>query len=219
MIERGRVTVDGAPAAIGQVVDPERVRIEIDGVPLPVAPGVVYLLLYKPVGVISSADDPQGRPTVLDLVDAEQRVYPVGRLDQDSEGLILLTNDGDLTHRLTHPRFGVERTYTAVVAGHPGTSVLRRLQRGIDLDDGPAHAVRARRLETHGDSALIELVMTEGRNREVRRMMDAVGHPVRRLVRTSIGPLRDTRLRPGSFRHLTVDEVRSLYAAAGAGDD
>lgn len=215
MIERGRVTVDGMPAHIGQVVDPDSVRVEIDGIPLPVAPDLVYLLLYKPVGAVSTASDPQGRTTVVDLVGAEQRVYPVGRLDQDSEGLLILTNDGDLTHRLTHPSFGVERSYAALVAGVPGATVLRRLVDGVELDDGPARAVRARRLEAHGDSALVEIVMTEGRNREVRRMMDAVGHPVRRLVRTAIGPLSDRTLRSGTFRPLTIREVRALYEAAG----
>jgi pseudouridine synthase len=218
MIERGRVTVDGAPAHVGQVVDPETARIEIDGVPLPVAPDLVYVLLYKPVGVISTADDPQDRPTVVDLVGSEQRLYPVGRLDHDSEGLIILTNDGDLTYRLTHPRFGVERTYTALVSGVPPTAALRSLERGVELDDGLARAVRARRLAVHGDSAMIEITMIEGRKREVRRMMDAIGHRVERLIRTGIGPIRDRRLQPGTFRALTVDEVRALYRAAAPGD-
>jgi pseudouridine synthase len=218
MIERGRVTVDGAPAHVGQVVDPETARIEIDGVPLPVAPDLVYVLLYKPVGVISTADDPQDRPTVVDLVGSEQRLYPVGRLDHDSEGLIILTNDGDLTYRLTHPRFGVERTYTALVSGVPPTAALRSLERGVELDDGLARAVRARRLAVHGDSAMIEITMIEGRKREVRRMMDAIGHRVERLIRTGIGPIRDRRLQPGTFRALTVDEVRALYRAAAPDD-
>jgi len=217
MIARGRVTVDGAPARIGQTVDPDTARVEIDGVPLPVAPGLVHILLYKPVGVVSTADDPQGRPTVVDLVANERRLYPVGRLDSDSEGLIILTNDGDLTNRLTHPRYGVERTYAALVDGVPTAADLRRLVDGVDLDDGPARAVRARRLARHGESAMIEVVMIEGRKREVRRMLDAVGHPVRRLVRTGIGPIRDGRLQPGRWRPLSVAEVRALYEASGAG--
>jgi 23S rRNA pseudouridine2605 synthase len=217
MIERGRVTVDGLPAHIGQTVDPETARVEIDGVPLPVAPGLVHLLLYKPVGVVSTADDPQGRTTVVDLVAGDSRLYPVGRLDYDSEGLIILTNDGDLTNRLTHPRYGVERTYAALVDSVPTPADLRRLVEGVDLEDGPARAVRARSVARHGGSAMIEVVMIEGRNREVRRMMDAIGYPIRRLVRTGIGPIRDGRLQPGASRPLTMAEVRALYEASGAG--
>ena len=193
-------------------------RVSVDGIPLPVRPGLVYRLLNKPVGVVSTADDPQGRTTVVDLVEAPTRVYPVGRLDADSEGLLLLTNDGDLTERLTHPRYGVTKTYLARVEGVPARAALRTLVDGVELDDGPAHAVSARVVDTHGQEALVEIVMTEGRNREVRRLCDAVGHPVRRLVRTAIGPLRDRDLKPGEWRDLTVDEVRSLYGAAGVSD-
>jgi pseudouridine synthase len=173
----------------------------------------VYVLLYKPVGVISTAEDPQGRPTVVDLVDAGTRVYPVGRLDADSEGLLILTNDGDLTERLTHPRYGVTKTYLALVEGHPGRAALRRLTDGIELEDGPARAVSARAIDRSGGESLIEIVMTEGRNREVRRMLDAVGHTVLRLVRTAIDGLVDRELAPGDHRPLTLEEVRRLYGA------
>ena len=207
--------MNGAVAHVGQKVDPEVDRVEIDGIPLAVKPGLVHYLVYKPPGIISSADDPQGRPIVTGLVPAQPRVFPVGRLDEASEGLLILTNDGELAHRLTHPRFGVQKTYTALVSGVPASSALRRLTEGVDLDDGPARALRAKVLDRHGDRALLEVVMGEGRKREVRRMCAAVGHPVERLVRTAIGPLRDPHLSPGTWRLLTVEEVRSLYEAAG----
>ncbi len=216
MIRDGRVTVDGAPAHLGQKVDVETAIVEVDEVRLPIRPDLVYLLLYKPQGVISTADDPQGRTTVVDLIGHETRIYPVGRLDAESEGLLLLTNDGDLTERVTHPRYGVTKTYLARVEGHPGAAAMRSLTSGIPLDDGPAAAVSARVIDRSGPEALIELVMAEGRKREVRRMLDAVGHPVRRLVRTAIGPITDRELAPGTWRTLSMDEVRKLYAAAVA---
>jgi pseudouridine synthase len=169
--------------------------------------------LYKPPGVISTASDPQGRPTVTGLVPDDPRVFPVGRLDADSEGLLLLTNDGDLANYLTHPRFGVEKHYTVRVRGRPEKSALKRLEAGVDLDDGPARAVRARLVDDQGEQALIEVVMAEGRKREVRRLMDAIGHTVLDLVRTKIGALGDRRLRAGEWRDLTIDEIRTLYSS------
>jgi len=192
----------------------ETSRVEVDGVPLPVAPGLAYYLAYKPVGVISTADDPQGRPTVVDLVPVFPRVYPVGRLDADSEGLLLLTNDGDLANLVTHPRYGVVKTYLALVDGVPTSEALRRLVRGVVLDDGVATVRSARLVDAQGGRGLVEVVMGEGRKRELRRMLIAVGHEVSELVRTSIGPLRDASLRPGTWRCLTIAEVRALYAAA-----
>jgi len=185
--------------------------VTVDGVPLPVRPGLVYYLLYKPPGVVSTAHDPQGRPTVIGLVPESPRVYPVGRLDADSEGLLLVTNDGDLTARLTHPRFGVRKTYVAEVRGTPLRSELRRLTEGVELEDGPARATAARLLEAVSGRALVEIVMTEGRKREVRRLLDAVGFPVVRLTRVAVGTVRDRSLRPGTWRELTVHEIRSLY--------
>jgi 23S rRNA pseudouridine2605 synthase len=208
------VSVDGATAHIGQQADADAVDIRIDGVPLPVAPGLVYYLAYKPTGMVSTADDPQGRPIVVDLVPADSRVVPVGRLDADSEGLIILTNDGDFTLRITHPRYGVHKTYVALVDGMVDSGLPATLVAGVDLDDGRARALRARVIDRSRDASIVEVVMGEGRNRIVRRMLDAAGHPVRRLTRTAIGPVTDQQLEPGTSRPLTVDEVRSLYAAA-----
>ncbi len=214
-IAAGRVTVDGVAARIGQKVDPETARVEVDGVPLPVRPGLVHYLVNKPVGVTSTAADPHAERVVTDLVPPQPRVFPVGRLDVDSEGLLLLTNDGELANLVTHPRYGVTKTYVVRVAGVPARAALRRLTAGVDLDDGPAAALGAKLVDRFGDEALVEVVMGEGRKREVRRMFDAVGHPVTRLVRTAIGPLRDRSLEPGRWRPLTVEEVRALYEAAG----
>lgn len=213
LIAQGRVTVDGRPARIGQRVDPETQEVAVDGKPIPIRPGLVWYLLYKPVGVISTADDPQGRRTVVDLVPSEPRVYPVGRLDADSEGLIVLTNDGRLANYLTHPRYGVEKTYLVLVEGRPGKWV-DQLTGGVELDDGMAAARRARVVDTLKGRTLVEIVMTEGRKREIRRMCSALGHEVVRLVRTAIGPISDRQLKPGTWRHLEPEEVAALYAAA-----
>ncbi|MDX2467708.1 MAG: pseudouridine synthase [Acidimicrobiia bacterium] len=216
LIRAGRVTIDGKVAVLGDRGDPQTARITVDDVPLPVRPDLVYALLYKPHGVISTADDPQGRPTVIDMVDAGTRLYPVGRLDADSEGLILLTNDGSLTNLVTHPRYGVTKTYLAKIHGNPGNAAMRSLVEGVELEDGLAKAVSARIVDRHKSQSLVEIVMSEGRKREVRRMFEAVGHDVDRLVRLAIGSVRDGSLEPGAWRPLTLDEVRSLYADAGA---
>ena len=207
------MTVDGERAHVGQRVDPSAVHVEVDGLPLPLAPDLASYLVYKPVGTVSTADDPQGRPTVVELVPATNRVYPAGRLDADSEGLMILTNDGDLTLRITHPRYGVHKTYVVLVAGIVEPATLRRLTAGIQLDDGPAMAVASRLLDHSDGRSLVEVKMGEGRKRIVRRMFDEVGHPVERLVRTAIGPIRDGSLKAGDHRTLTIDEIRSLYAA------
>jgi 23S rRNA pseudouridine2605 synthase len=191
--------------------------VEVDGIPLPVRPDIVHYLLYKPVGVISAASDPHGRKTVVDLVPGATRLYPVGRLDVDSEGLIIITNDGELAHVLTHPRFGVEKVYVARVRGHPTARALRSMTRGVELDDAPARAQWVRVTSRSDDESLVEVVMTEGRNREVRRLLAAVGHETRALVRTAIGPVRDPHLSAGKWRPLTIEEVRALHAAAEAG--
>jgi 23S rRNA pseudouridine2605 synthase len=211
LIREGRVTVDGKTALLGDRCDPETSAVMIDGARIPVAPGLVTYLVSKPMGVVSTRDDPHGRQTVVDLVPSQPRVWPVGRLDADSEGLMLLSNDGDLTHHVTHPSNGVTKTYLARVQGNPGRAGLCRLVDGVDLDDGAARAVSARRIDVSGGQALIEIVMGEGRNREVRRMFEAIGHPVERLVRTSIGPISDRTLGPGAWRVLTPSEVVSLY--------
>jgi 23S rRNA pseudouridine2605 synthase len=212
LIEDGRVRVNGEVAVLGRRVDAENDLIEIDGAAIGVRSGLVHYLLNKPAGVVSTAKDPQGRTTVVDLVPAEPRVVPVGRLDLDTEGLLLLTNDGELTHRLTHPSFGVDKEYLAEVEGNPSRQALRRLREGVELEDGLTSPAKVSMLSP----GVVRIVIHEGRNRQVRRMCEAVGHPVVRLVRTRIGPLRDTTLSPGSWRALTVDEVRSLERAVAA---
>jgi 23S rRNA pseudouridine2605 synthase len=215
LIAAGRVTIDGRVAILGDRVEVDHQRVEVDGVPLPVSPGLVTYLIYKPIGVVSTASDPEGRPTVVDLVPPDPRVVPVGRLDADSEGLLLVSNDGELILRVTHPRFGMTKTYVVTVAGKPTGRVVRRLVAGIELDDGIAKARKAKLIQATPDQGLIELVMTEGRNREIRRMMNLLGHPVQRLVRTAIGPLTDRTLGAGEWRRLDTHEVAALYKAAG----
>ncbi|HAS12845.1 MAG TPA: MFS transporter [Acidimicrobiaceae bacterium] len=210
MIEDGRVVVNGEVAELGQRADPDVDAIEVDGVLVGVRPDTVWYLLNKPAGVVSTASDPQGRPTVVQLVPEEPRVFPVGRLDAETEGLLLLTNDGEVTHRLTHPSYGVEKEYLAHVEGTPARGALRRLREGVELEDGitaPATAAMV-------SPGVVRLVIHEGRNRQVRRMCEAIGHPVVRLVRTRIGPLVDTALGPGEWRPLRQDEVRALERAA-----
>lgn len=213
LIAEGRVTVDGQVAVLGRRVNPAAALVEVDGVPISVAPGLVYYLLNKPRGVITTAHDPQGRPVVVDLVPAEPRVFPVGRLDADTEGLLLLTNDGQLAHRLTHPSMGVEKEYLAEVEGVLSAGALRRLRQGVELEDGLTAPAKAGLVPPRA----VRITVHEGRNRQVRRMCEAVGHPVVRLVRVRIGPLADRRLAPGAWRLLTADEVRSLEKAAAAG--
>ena len=215
LIAAGRVTVDGEIAVLGRRVDPDRDRIEVDGVRVLVGDDLVHYLLNKPAGTVTTASDPQGRPTVVQLVPSDPRVFPVGRLDADTEGLLLLTNDGELTQLLTHPSHGVVKTYLAEVEGEPSPAALRRLREGVELDDGVTAPARVRLVQQRGGTAAVELGIHEGRNRQVRRMLDAVGHPVLRLVRTRIGPVADRSLAPGEWRALTRSEVRSLYAAVG----
>jgi 23S rRNA pseudouridine2605 synthase len=210
LIVDGRVTVNGVVPVLGRRVDPDVDRVELDGVPLPVRPGLVHYLVNKPAGVVSTAEDTHDRPTVLGLVPEEPRVFPVGRLDMDSEGLLVLTNDGELTHRLTHPSFGVPKEYLVEVQGEPTAGSVRQLRQGVDLDDGPTAPARVAVVAP----SLLRIVIHEGRNRQIRRMCEAVGHPVVRLVRTRIGPLADPSLGPGSYRPLSFDEVRGLAAAA-----
>ena len=215
LIEDGSVTVNGEVAELGRRVDLEHDRVEVDGVPVSIREGLVHYLLNKPAGVVTTAADTHGRPTVVEYVPTEPRVFPVGRLDADTEGLLLLTNDGDLTHRLTHPSFGVEKEYLAHVEGNPSARALGRLRSGIELDDGltaPAKAVAV-------SPGVVRITIHEGRNRQVRRMLDAVGHPVVRLVRIRIGPLADRRLKPGEWRALTPAEVRALEEVAATEPD
>lgn len=210
LIAAGRVTVNDRVAQLGRRVDPEADTVAVDGIPAAVRSGLVYYLLNKPPGVVTTASDPQGRPTVIDLVPLEPRVFPVGRLDADSEGLLLLTNDGELAHRLTHPSFGVEKQYLAEIEGSPSPAALRRLREGVELEDGRTAPAKVAAVPP----TALRITVHEGRNRQVRRMCAAVGHPVTRLVRTRIGPLAERALRPGQWRPLTLAEVRALSAAA-----
>jgi 23S rRNA pseudouridine2605 synthase len=213
LVAEGRVKVNGEVAVLGRRVEAATDLIEVDGVAIGVAPGLVYYLLNKPTGVVTTADDPEGRPTVVALVPDDPRVFPVGRLDYDTEGLLLLTNDGELTHRLTHPSFGVDKEYLAHVDGHPTRATIRQLREGVELDDGVTSPAQV----THVTDGVLRIIIHEGRNRQVRRMCEAVGHPVQRLVRTRIGPLTDRKLKPGAWRELTVEEVRALERAATPG--
>ncbi len=213
MISAGRVTVNGEIAVLGRRVETEHDTVEVDGVPIGLKPGLVYYLLNKPEGVVTTAHDPQGRPTVVQLVPEEPRVYPVGRLDQATEGLLLMTNDGDLAHRLAHPSHGVEKEYLAEVEGAPGQGAVRRLREGIELEDGMTAPAKV----SQPSPGVLRITIHEGRNRQVRRMCEAIGHPVNRLVRVRIGPLRDAALAPGKWRELSQAEVNALVEAASEG--
>jgi 23S rRNA pseudouridine2605 synthase len=220
MIRDRRIRVNGALVVeLGTQVDPASDRIEVDGRPL--ARGETthnYLALNKPPGVVSTAHDPEGRPTVVDLVHAQRRLYPVGRLDIDSEGLVLLTDDGELTFRLTHARFGIEKEYRVIVtcSGDVDEQLVQHLRAGVVLDDGPAHAVRAGLLRTNQrGGALLQVVLLEGRQRQVRRMLAALGCGVERLQRVRIGPLLLGDLELGQHRSLRQREVEALRASVG----
>ncbi len=210
LIEQARVTVNGTVAVLGQRADPARDRVEVDGVPVALHPGLVYYLLNKPPGVICSTRDPGGRPSVLDLVPPAPRVFSVGRLDVASEGLLVLTNDGELAYQLTHPRFGVAKEYLVEVGGRFTPQAVARLRRGVELDDGPTAPAKVKVVAPNA----ARIVVHEGRKRQVRRMCDAVGLPVRRLVRSRIGPLSADGLAPGQWRRLRPAEVRGLWQAA-----
>ena len=218
MIREHRVRVNGSVVIeLGTQVDPERDRIEVDGHPLPRSETAHhYVALYKPLGVVSTAHDPEGRPTVVELVGAAQRLYPVGRLDIDSEGLVLLTDDGELTFRLTHARFGVEKEYLALVrCAEFGEQQLQHLRHGVLLEDGLARAVRASVARNAPEGTWVRIVLTEGRQRQVRRMLDAVGCVVERLRRVRIGSLLLGDLALGQFRRLHAREVSALRGLVG----
>lgn len=220
LISQGRVTVNGKPAELGQKVDPQADLVRVDGSRIATNLKKVYFALNKPEGVITTARDPRDRTTVLDLIGVGERVVPVGRLDVATEGLLLLTNDGELVHRLTHPSFEVEKVYVAEVAGVVSRGTLEKLtKQGVRIEAGrPARAVKARTLDTRrggGGRSVIELTIHEGRKHVVRKMLEEVGHPVRRLTRTAFGPISLGRLKSGDYRALTASEVSSLYRAVG----
>ena len=217
LMAQGRVTVDGVIVTqLGARVDPEAVVIRVDGKRLPVAEAHVYLAAHKPRGVVSTMADEQGRPDLRSLVgDRPERLFHVGRLDTDTEGLLVLTNHGELAHRMAHPSYELPKTYVAEVDGAIGQRARRRLLDGVDLEDGPARADAVRLVAASGDRTVVELELHEGRNRIVRRMLAAVGHPVRRLTRTVVGPVRLGDLRAGAVRDLDRDELGSLLDTLG----
>ncbi len=220
LIREGRVSVEGeierSPA---RKVSAASSRVRLDGRPVRPQQRLIYVIVHKPTGCVVTASDPQGRRTVFDLVPPlPARVFPVGRLDLNSTGLVLLTNDGEAAERLGHPRHGVERIYRIKVSGQVGAAALERLERGVELDDGPARALRARVVKRNQGSTVLELAVGEGRFRLVRRMMQALGHPVRRLARIAIGPLILGALPLGEARPLTVPEARALRRALGLGE-
>jgi 23S rRNA pseudouridine2605 synthase len=215
LIAAGRVTVDGQVAQLGDRADPATAVIYVDGERVVTDTRLVYLALNKPRGVVSTMNDERGRTGISELLGASvsQRVFHVGRLDSDSEGLLLLTNDGDLAHRLTHPSYGVAKTYLVEVPGPLARTVSKTLRKGVELDDGPARADAFRLVDTFGRTALVEITVHEGRKHIVRRMMDEVGHPVTRLIRTAVGPVKLGDLKVGRWRHLNRGEVADLFAA------
>ena len=204
-----RVQVNGEIAHIGQRVNIAEDEILFDGTPIRVKPDLVYYLLHKPVGVISTAKDPQGRETVIDLLPDEPRVFPVGRLDKESEGLLIVTNDGDLTYRLTHPSHGIEKEYLAAVEGKVSRGDLRKLREGIELEDGMTAPAKVSQV----DDGVVKIIIHEGKNRQVRRMFQMIGHPVKRLVRTRIGNLVDHKLQSGQWRLLDALELLDFESA------
>jgi 23S rRNA pseudouridine2605 synthase len=217
LIAAGRVTVDGVVAELGARVDPLTAVIHVDGDRVVVRDDLVYLALNKPRGVLSAMSDSRGRRTVGDLVgDRPERLFHVGRLDADSEGLLLLTNDGELAHRLMHPSFGVAKTYLATVAAPIGKQVGRQLRAGVVLEDGPVTVDAFRVVQTQGAQAIVEVVLHEGRKHIVRRLLAEVGHPVTRLVRTRIGPVHLGGQRAGTLRPLTRAELADLHRLAEA---
>ena len=216
LIKAGRVTVNGRPAELGMRVQSDRDEVTIDGVPVGLATDLTYLVLHKPTGVVTTARDTHGRPTALDLVPSDPRVFPVGRLDQDTSGLLLLTNDGEFANRIAHPRYEVSKTYVAEIRGKATRAHARKLEAGIELTDGPARAEDVRIRASGGGRALVELVVREGRNRLVRRMLDAIGLDVVSLVRTAVGPIRLGRLSAGQWRHLKRTEILELGRSAQA---
>lgn len=216
LIAAGRVTVDGRVATLGDKVDPAHAVIHVDGERVVTDARLVYLAMNKPRGVVSTMADEQGRLAIADYVgNLEQRVFHVGRLDADSEGLLLLTNDGALAHRLTHPSYGVAKTYLAEVRGTVPHATRRRLLSGVDIDESVARADEVKVVDTSGGRALVEIVLHEGRKHIVRRMLAEVGHPVLRLVRTKIGPIALGGLKPGKTRRLGNAEVAALFKAGG----
>ncbi|WP_433294645.1 pseudouridine synthase [Actinoplanes sp. CA-030573] len=220
LIFRRRVTVNGKVAKLGDKVDPSTAEILVDGQRVITDTKLVYIAMNKPRGVVTSLDDEKGRTELADFLGQfDQRLFHVGRLDADSEGLLLITNDGELTNKLTHPSYGIAKTYLAEVVGPLPRNVGRQLLAGVELEDGPARADAFKLVDAIGKTAQVEITLHEGRKHIVRRMMDAVGHPVTRLIRTAVGPIRLGDLRPGGFRHLSNAEIAALFKAVSRDGD
>ncbi len=217
LIRAGRVAVDGAPAVLGMSVDPLVEKVTVDGREIVIA-ATEYWLLNKPAGVVATADDPQGRRTVVDCVPTETRVFPVGRLDAATTGLLLITNDGALTHRLLHPSYGVEKVYEVIARGRVSEATARRLSEGVELEDGVTAPANVH-LVSVGRNSVLTLTLHEGRNRQVRRMLEAVGHPVVSLHRLRFGPLTDVGMFVGAVRRLRGPEIEDLKRAVYGDDD
>ena len=217
LIGQGRVSIDGEPVREqGRRVDPETAIVRVDGMRIDTASTTVHLALNKPAGMVTSMSDPEGRPSVGDLVrDRRERLFHVGRLDAETEGLLLLTNDGELAHRLSHPSYEVPKTYLAEVVGPVARDVGRTLRAGVELDDGSARVDSFRLVSSSGNRVMLEVVLHEGRKHVVRRMLELVGHPVQRLVRTAVGPVQLGGQRTGKLRRLTREELAGLYALVG----
>jgi 23S rRNA pseudouridine2605 synthase len=215
VIAAGRVEINGRVATLGDRLDPAVDEVRVDGSKVNVDPELRTFALHKPRGVTTTMRDPHAERDLTGFLPKGVHVFPVGRLDRDTEGLLLLTNDGSLAHRLTHPRYAIEKEYLAEVGRPPSQRQIARLRRGVELDDRTARAVDARSAGGAGGRGGVRLVMIEGRKREVRRMLDAVELPVRRLVRVRVGPIRLGKLGPGEVRELESDDVRALYRAAG----
>jgi len=217
LISEGRVSVNGVVAALGQSVEPGKDRVAVDGRELG-TDDKVYIVLNKPRNVVTTAKDTHGRRTVLDCVEsADARLFPVGRLDYDTEGVLLLTNDGELAYRLIHPKFGIEKEYLAWVRGRMEAAAAKRLEQGVELEDGMTAPAKVGVLETRSGNSLVRLIIHEGRKREVKRMCDAVGHPVQSLRRITFAGIEVNGLRPGEWRNLTPREVGGLKSLVGLG--
>lgn len=213
MILDGRVQVNGEVAVLGTKAT-HKDLITLDGDPVNLNSEIKTFLLHKPLDVISTSSDDRSRKTVVDLIDSDLRLFPVGRLDAETTGLILVTNDGDLTYKLTHPKFGVDKKYVVRAIGHIHENEVDTLRNGVELEDGLTAHAKVRVLARKENESLLEITIHEGRNRQIRRMMEAVGHPVISLTRTQIGPISDPKLSPGQYRELSVSEIQSLYSAA-----
>jgi 23S rRNA pseudouridine2605 synthase len=212
LIIQGRVKVNNKVVhKLGTKIDPQKDKVEVDDKVCNAIPKDLYILLNKPVGVVTTVKDPHGRPTVIDLIKGiDQRVYPVGRLDMDSEGLLILTNDGRVTYKITHPKYEIEKTYEVLVKGIVDNKKIKTLETGVKLTDGITSPAKVKILKTNKNSTLLQIIIHEGKNRQVRRMCEAVGHPVLLLKRTHIGKLSLKGIKSGKWRHMTDEEIKYI---------